>query len=48
MEKEVYLLEGAINQQLQRHYQLTARLRVCLSNREALCFLRIGVAMAVM
>lgn len=47
LEKEVYLIEGASNQQLQRHYQHTARLRVRLSNREALGFLWIGVAMAV-
>lgn len=47
LEKEVYLIEGASNQQLQRHYQHTARLRVRLSNREALGFLWIGVAMSV-
>ncbi len=46
LEKEVCLIEGANHRQLQRHYQLAANLRIRLSNREALGFLWIGVAMA--
>ncbi|MFC3874364.1 ABC transporter six-transmembrane domain-containing protein [Neisseria musculi] len=47
LEKEVCLIENAGREQLQRHYRYTARLRIRLSNREALGFLWIGVAMAV-
>lgn len=47
LEKEVGLIEGANHEQLQRHYQHTARLRIRLSNREALGFLWVGVAMSV-
>ncbi len=46
LEKEVCLIEGANHRQLQRHYQIAANLRIRLSNREALGFLWIGVAMA--
>ncbi len=47
LEQEVQLIDGASVARLHRHYHLAARLRIRLSNREALGYLCIGAAMAV-
>lgn len=48
LEKEVDYVERANQQQLIKHYRLVERLRILISNREALSFLCIGVAMCVL
>lgn len=47
LEKEVRLIDAASAPRLGKHYHFSARLRILLSNREALGYLCIGVAMAV-
>lgn len=47
LEKEVHLINGATEPLLHKHYRFVARLRILLSNREALGYLCIGAAMAV-
>ena len=48
LEKEVDYVERANQQQLIKHYRLVERLRILISNREALSFLCIGIAMCVL
>ncbi|MDG2916801.1 ABC transporter six-transmembrane domain-containing protein [Bisgaard Taxon 10/6] len=48
LEKEVNCVERAKNCELMKHYGLVEKLRVLISNREALSFLAIGIAMAVL
>ncbi|MDG2950200.1 ABC transporter six-transmembrane domain-containing protein [Exercitatus varius] len=48
LEKEVNCVERAKNCELMKHYGLVEKLRVLISNREALSFLTIGIAMAVL
>lgn len=48
LEKEVDCVERANQQQLIKHYRLVERLRILISNREALSFLCIGIAMCVL
>lgn len=47
LEKEVQRIDTATTPQLRKHYHFSARLRILLSNREALGYLCIGVAMAL-
>lgn len=48
LEKEVDCVERANPYELIKHYRLVERLRILISNREALSFLCIGVAMGVL
>lgn len=48
LEKEVDCVERANPYELIKHYRLVERLRILISNREALSFLCIGVAMCVL
>ncbi|WP_257210148.1 ABC transporter six-transmembrane domain-containing protein [Aggregatibacter actinomycetemcomitans] len=48
LEKEVDRVERAKNSELIKHYRLVERFRVLISNREALSFLGIGMAMCVL
>lgn len=48
LEKEVDRVERAKNSELIKHYRLVERFRVLISNREALSFLCIGVAMCLL
>lgn len=48
LEKEVGLVSYASRSPLDRHYYVLARLRVCLSDREALGYLSIGIAAAML
>lgn len=47
LEKEVHMVGGAQRRALQKHYSLTARLRIVISNREAAGYLAIGTALLV-
>lgn len=47
LEKEVYIVGGAQHHALKKHYSLTARLRIMISNREAAGYMAIGVALCV-
>ena len=48
LEKEVDCVERANQYELIKHYRLVERLRILISNREAVSFLCIGVAMCVL
>ena len=48
LEKEVDCVERANQHELVKHYRLVERLRILISNREALSFLCIGIAMCVL
>lgn len=48
LEKEVNVIERGKLRNLNQHYDLLARLRIRLSNREALGYLAIGVAVAML
>ncbi|UTO05136.1 ABC transporter six-transmembrane domain-containing protein [Moraxella sp. FZLJ2107] len=48
LEKEVDCVERASHRELSKHYGLVERLRILISNREAVSFLCIGVAMAIL
>lgn len=48
LEKEVDLIERTNKHELTRHYDLVSRLRVLISNREAISYLVIGIAMSVL
>lgn len=48
LEREVEVIEQSGHRRLNRHYDLLAKLRIRLSNREALGYLAIGTAMAVL
>ncbi|BFU60318.1 MULTISPECIES: ABC transporter six-transmembrane domain-containing protein [Rodentibacter] len=48
LEKEVQVIEKSESYQLDKHYDLLAKLRIRLSNREAMGYLWIGVAAAIL
>ena len=48
LEKEVDYVERANQYELIKHYRLVERLRILISNREAVSFLCIGIAMCVL
>lgn len=48
LEKEVKLIETANHHTLNKHYAILAKFRIRLSNREAISFLCIGVAMSLL
>ena len=48
LEKEVDCVERANQYELIKHYRLVERLRILISNREAVSFLCIGIAMCVL
>ena len=48
LERDNYLIRGGNERQLYRHYGWVAKLRVLISNREALGYLSIGIAMSVL
>lgn len=48
LEKEVDCVERAQNKELIKHYGLVEKLRILISNREALSFLSIGIAMTIL
>lgn len=48
LEKEVDCVERANQHELVKHYRLVERLRILISNREALSFLCIGIAMCIL
>lgn len=48
LEKEVVCIERVNTHKLMKHYGFVKKLRVLISNREALSFLAIGIAMAVL
>ena len=48
LEKEVDCVERANQYELIKHYRLVERLRILISNREAVSFLCIGVAMCIL
>lgn len=48
LEKEVSVIERGRFDELIRHYDLLAKIRIRLSNREALSYLMVGVAMAIL
>ena len=48
LEKEVDLVSYASESPLSRHYYVLARLRICLSDREAMGYLSIGIAAAIL
>lgn len=48
LEREVNVIEAASAARLNKHYDLLARLRIAISNREAGSFLVIGIALAAL
>ncbi|WGE89433.1 ABC transporter six-transmembrane domain-containing protein [Actinobacillus arthritidis] len=48
LEKEVQVIEKSEPYQLDKHYDLLAKLRIHLSNREAMGYLWIGIASAIL
>ena len=48
LENEVNVIEKGENNELIRHYNLLSKIRIAISNREALSYLMIGVAMAIL
>ena len=48
LEKEVDYVERANQHELVKHYRLVERLRILISNREAVSFLCIGIAMCIL
>ncbi|HBO38173.1 MAG TPA: hypothetical protein DD638_05880 [Pasteurellaceae bacterium] len=48
LEREVDCVERAKNSELLKHYRLVEKLRILISNREALSFLCIGLAMCLL
>lgn len=48
LEKEVDVIERGKNEELSKHYDLLSKIRIAISNREALSYLLIGVAMALL
>lgn len=48
LEKEVDLIEHARRHRLVKHYGLVSRLRILISNREALSYFALGLAMCVL
>lgn len=48
LEKEVGVIEQNHHHHLNKHYDVLAKLRIAISNREAFSYLMIGVAMAIL
>ncbi|WP_213132925.1 ABC transporter six-transmembrane domain-containing protein [Citrobacter sp. FP75] len=48
LEKEIAMVNSASPSPLGRHYRLLSRLRICLSDREALGYLSIGIVVALL
>nr|WP_315040536.1 ABC transporter six-transmembrane domain-containing protein [uncultured Moraxella sp.] len=48
LEKEVGVIERTSHNELTKHYDLISRLKIAISNREAVSFLAVGVAMAIL
>lgn len=48
LENEVNVIERSKNHELIKHYTLLSRIRIAISNREALSYLTIGFAMAIL
>lgn len=48
LENEVSVIEQGSNHSLTKHYGLLAKLRIAISNREALSFLLIGISLCVL
>jgi ABC-type multidrug transport system fused ATPase/permease subunit len=48
LEKEIAMVNNASPSPLGRHYRLLSRLRICLSDREALGYLSIGIVVALL
>ena len=48
LERDNHLIRDGNEHQLYRHYGWVAKLRVLISNREALGYLSIGIAMSVL
>lgn len=48
LENEVNVIERSKNSELIKHYDSLAKIRIAISNREALSYLTIGVAMAIL
>lgn len=48
LENEVAVIEYGESQRLVKHYGLLAKLRIAISNREALSFLLIGISLCVL
>ena len=48
LENEVNTIEKNHNTQLIKHYDLLARIRIAISNREAFSYLMIGISMAIL
>lgn len=48
LERDVDMIQGASETTLHKHFGLVARLRILISNREALGYLCVGVAMAIL
>ncbi|EJB8472795.1 ABC transporter six-transmembrane domain-containing protein [Citrobacter sp. C348] len=48
LEKEIAMVNSAAASPLGKHYRLLSRLRICLSDREALGYLSIGIVVALL
>ncbi len=48
LENEVHAIESANSSKLKEHYNILAKLRIAISNREAMSYFVIGIAMAVL
>lgn len=48
LENEVNVIERSQNNELFKHYQLLSKIRIAISNREALSYFIIGIAMAIL
>lgn len=48
LENEVNVIERSQNNELFKHYQLLSKIRIAISNREALNYFIIGIAMAIL
>lgn len=48
LEHEVNVIEKGKNNELIKHYNLLSKIRIAISNREALSYLIIGIAMAIL
>lgn len=48
LEKEVSIIERSQNSELVKHYDVLSKIRIAISNREALSYLIIGMAMAIL
>ena len=48
LEKDNYFIKDGKSNQLWRHYDLMARFRILISNREAIGYLAVGIAMSIL